>query len=170
LRVLLWVDLFERLQPFAGKRILVGGKASSVGRARLPTTPVPTGSERFVNTIGIVRVSRRSASTEGVNHVGFEIDEFLGNCAHPIEVARGPAIVGAKVASLHPAQFLKGLPKGRKPSATFLGKTGQQRRWANMREFLDALCYVISHDNPIYLRNIGGNLLNVLVGYVPLLI
>ena len=39
-----------------------------------------------------------------------------------------------------------------------------------MREFLDALCYVISHDNPIYLRNIGGNLLNVLVGYVPLLI
>jgi MYXO-CTERM domain-containing protein len=28
--------------------------------------PVPTGSARFVNTIGMVRVSRKSASTEGV--------------------------------------------------------------------------------------------------------
>src|SRR5262249_13890930 len=50
---------------------------------------------------------------------GFEINEFLCDCSHAIEVARGPAIVGTKVASLHPAQFLKALPKGGKPSATF---------------------------------------------------
>ena len=37
------------------------------------------------------------------------------------------------------------------------------------RESLDSLCFVISYDDPIQLGNIGGNLLNVLVGYVPLL-
>src|SRR5262245_31387234 len=31
------------------------------GRARFETTPLPTGSDKFVNTIGIERVSRNSA-------------------------------------------------------------------------------------------------------------
>jgi len=36
------------------------------GRAKLATAPVPTGSLRLVNTIGMVRVSASRASTPGV--------------------------------------------------------------------------------------------------------
>src|SRR5262249_23545677 len=50
-------------------------------------------------------------------HFGFQIDAVLCYYAHPIDVARGPAIIGVKVASLHPPQFLKALPKSRKPGA-----------------------------------------------------
>src|SRR5215831_10158098 len=62
------------------------------GRARLPTKPVPTGA-------GFPQERLNRGRVAGKHHLGFEIDEFLCNCLHPIEVARRPAIVGAKVAS-----------------------------------------------------------------------
>jgi len=102
-------DLFERFQPFAGKRILPAGEASSVA-ARTCQAPDHASSDR----IGKIREHDRYRAglpqerldrgrVAGKNHVGFQINEFLCDCSYTIEVARGPAIVGAKVASLHPA-------------------------------------------------------------------
>jgi hypothetical protein len=46
--------------------------------------------------------------------------------------------------------------------------TARQQAACLSEKPLDTLCFVLSY-NPIQLSNIGGNLLNVLVGYVPLL-
>src|SRR5262249_15674499 len=118
-------DLFEYFKPFAGKRILVGGEASSVA-AGTRQAPDHASSDRIGkirehdrNRAGFPQERLNRGRTAGKNHVGLEIDELLCDCSHAIEVARGPAIVGAKVASLDPTKSLKGLPKGHKPSAAF---------------------------------------------------
>jgi hypothetical protein len=122
--------LFEYFQPFAGKRILIAGEASGIA-ARMRKTPNDAASHRIGKIgehdrycAGFAQESLNRGRVAGKHHVGFQIDEFLCDCSHTIKVTRRPAIVGAKVTSLHPAQFLKGLPKGRKPSATFRVSVG----------------------------------------------
>ena len=81
------------------------------GRARLATTPTPTGSLIPTNTIGTVRVAccsatRRAAAQDNVRR---ERDQLRRVAAIAAGIARAPAIVEAHVASVGPAQFLQPL-------------------------------------------------------------
>src|SRR5262245_33966048 len=54
----------------------------------------------------------------GKQHVGFEVDKFLGDEPHPVGFARWPAVVGAKTAAFDPSQFLEALTESREPNAS----------------------------------------------------
>ena len=57
-------DFSHKLKPFVSHRFDENRETIRVrpGRARLATKPLPTGSPRDANTIGIVAVSRRTVS------------------------------------------------------------------------------------------------------------
>ena len=64
------------------------------GRSSRTTMPLATGSATFAKTIGIVRVSRWTATVARgrARHddVGSQTDQFLRERSHPIDVTAGP--------------------------------------------------------------------------------
>src|SRR5262245_28819775 len=59
-------NLLEHFEPLPGERILIGGEPGGIAAGPRVACQVPTGSDRFANTIGMARVSSSRASTAGV--------------------------------------------------------------------------------------------------------
>src|SRR5262249_24593535 len=119
-------DLLERLQPLASKRIFKtrepGRVAAWAREARYPASSDRVGPQgehnRYRTGFPQEREDRRRVASK--QNVGLEINEFLCDDSHSIEIARRPAIVGSKIATFHPAQVLHSLPESREPCATLL--------------------------------------------------
>src|SRR6516162_5591181 len=84
------------------------------GRARLATTPLPTGSPTWVKTIGIVEVvpfAARAAGGAAHRHdqVDLAADEVGGQRRQPIIMALGPAVFELDVLALDVAGFTQSL-------------------------------------------------------------
>jgi hypothetical protein len=59
-------DQLERLQPFAGNRGLKTVEPSDISAWVFDTNPLPTGSDAWVKTIGMVLVTGIKAETAGL--------------------------------------------------------------------------------------------------------
>ena len=85
------------------------------GRARLATTPAPTGSPRAVKTIGIVEVALFAVHAEGgpplATIKSIAPDKVVGKCRQPIIAALRPAVFDRHVLSLDIPGFGQALPK-----------------------------------------------------------
>jgi hypothetical protein len=66
---------------------------TATGR-RASLEPLPTGSEIWANTIGIVLVSRCSSANEGLDAAtiasGFRTDQFYGSGLYPVDITASP--------------------------------------------------------------------------------
>jgi len=83
------------------------------GRARLATTPAPTGSAACTNTIGTLRVSRRrDRGGHGQDGIRRERDQLRRVLAIAVGIACAPARFDAHVAAIGPAQFRERLLEG----------------------------------------------------------
>jgi hypothetical protein len=84
------------------------------GRAKLTTSPVPSGSDTAAKTIGIVLVACLAASVAGNrrhNDINFKPDQFLSKGTKPIKVTFCKPVLDYDVLSLDIAKLLQPLAK-----------------------------------------------------------
>src|SRR5262249_6400151 len=81
---------------------------------KFATKPLPIGSETLTKIVGIVRLSRASASTPdgGLHndHIGLLFDDLLRHSGS-IDIAGDPAIIGTDISAGHPAKGLQPFTK-----------------------------------------------------------
>jgi hypothetical protein len=98
---------------------LVNPVALPPGRARLWTMPAPTGSARFVNTIGMVRGCllhwRGRDAAHGHDDIRRECNQFGRVLTNAVGLATSKAIIDLQVSADCPAQLLESLRKYRAP-------------------------------------------------------
>jgi hypothetical protein len=92
--------------------------SKSVNPVMLPllaTRPPPTGSDTPTNTIGIVRVSRKSATLAGVEFPTStsQRDQFSREQVRLVGTRRCKPIVNSEVAAFYPTKLPKPLPERR---------------------------------------------------------
>src|SRR5262245_4709824 len=115
------------------------------GRARLCTTPSPTGSGTTTKTIGIVRVWLRSAKTAGAvlasRASGGQADQVCRGGLEERGIPCGKAVVQLDMLPLHPPATRQRLHKGRHIGLRHrvgLGERDQHADTAHPRRLLGA--------------------------------
>ena len=113
------------------------------GRARVSTTPAPTGSETCTNTIGTVRVTCCNAVTLRVPLARITSGASATNsaCVFAIafDIVLAPAGVDSHVAAVAPAQLLQGLLERRDASLTSWIICGHVHEYADAPHLLGLL-------------------------------
>ena len=80
------------------------------GRAKLGTTPAPTGSVTFANTIGTARthlLQRRNRSANRQDHVWCERNQLLCRFADTFAVTCPPTVMYHYVTAIDPAKLVQ---------------------------------------------------------------